>query len=159
MDDYEKYLNLTLRFLSFRGRSEKEVRDYLQKKKAPLEIVDKIIESCREYGFINDEKFAKDWTTSRSNYRLKSKRIIKLELMKKGVDREVIDQTINQAATDGIDDNLQARKLVEKRIGRLRGLTKDEIYRKLVGFLGRRGFDWGTIKTAIDEVLKEEYNK
>ncbi len=154
MDEYDKLLNLTLRFLSYRGRSEKEVRDYLQKKKAPTEIIERVIERCREYGFINDEKFARDWTTSRSTFRLKSKRIIKLELMRKGVDREVIDKALEQEATSGTNDQAQAKKLVEKRISRLRGLPRQEIYQKLAGFLGRRGFDWETIKKAIDDVLK-----
>lgn len=154
MDDYDKLLNLTLHFLSYRGRSEKEVRDYLQKKKAPPEITEKIINACREYGFINDEKFARDWTASRSTFRLKSKRIIKLELLKKGVDREVIDKALEQEVSSGIDDATQAKKLVEKRIVRLRGLTRQEIYQKLVGFLGRRGFDYDTIKKAIDDVFK-----
>jgi regulatory protein len=159
MEDYDKFLNMTLRFLTYRGRSEQEVRDYLGKKKAPSALVERIISRCKEYGYINDEKFAKDWTSSRSTHRLKSKRIIKMELAQKGLDREVIEKTMDEGAGAGIDEDEQARQLAEKRIGRLKGLPRDEIFRKLAGYLGRRGYDYGTIKRAIDDVLKLEYNK
>jgi regulatory protein len=159
MDDYEKYLNMALRFLTYRGRSEREVRDYLLKKNASEDIADRIIERCKEYGYINDEKFAKDWTSSRSTHRLKSKRIIKMELAQKGLDREVIEKTMDEGAGAGIDEDEQARQLVEKRIGRLKGLPREEIFRKLAGYLGRRGYDYGTIKRAIDDVMELEYNK
>jgi len=153
MDDaYEKYLNGVLRFLSYRGRSEKEVREYLKKKQAPEEIIEKIIARCMEYGFVNDEKFAKDWTASRAKFRGKSKRIIKMELLQKGVGRELVEKTMSEGEGKKIDDEKQARMLAEKRMERLRGLPREEIFRKLAGFLGRRGFDYEVIKRVIDEV-------
>lgn len=159
MDLYNKYLNKTLHFLSFRGRSEKEIRDYLQKHKAPIEIIRKIIAHCKNYGFINDEKFVLDWIHSRSTYRLKSKRIIKIELIKKGVDPEIIEKVLNNGSDKELNDREQAKKLVEKRLTRYKGLPREVIFQKLAGFLARRGFDWETSKDAIDGVLRLEYNK
>ncbi len=159
MDLYDKYLNNTLRFLSYRGRSEKEISDYLQKKNAPPEIIEKIIAYCKNYNFLNDEKFAKDWVRSRTTYRLKSKWIIKMELQKKGIDPEIIEKILNVKGNEGIIDSQQVKKLIEKRLPRYKGLPRNVLYQKLGGFLARRGFDWGTIKKSIDDVLKSEYNK
>lgn len=156
--DINQYLNTTLRFLSFRGRSEKEIRDYLQKKKALPEIIEKIIVYCKDHNFLNDERFAQDWIRSRSAYRLKSKRIIKIELLKKGIDPQIIERTLNQGHGQ-INDLEQAKKLVGKKIKRFKDLPKNVIYQKLGGFLSRRGFDWDTIEESIDDVLKSEYNK
>lgn len=159
MDLYDKYLNGTLRFLSYRGRSEKEIRDYLQKKNAPAEVIEKIIAYCKEYNFLDDEKFAKDWVRSRTTYRLKSKWIIKMELQKKGIDPEIIDKTLNSKDNEEINDSQQVKKLIEKLLSRYKGLSRDVLYQKLGGFLARRGFSWEIIKKSIDDILKSEYNK
>jgi len=159
MDLYDKYLNNTLRFLSYRGRSEKEIRDYLQKKNAPPEIIEKIITYCKEYNFLNDEKFARDWVRSRTTYRLKSKMIIKMELQKKGIDPEIIEKTLNVKGNEEISDAQQVKKLLEKRLSRYQGLPRDKLYQKLGGFLARRGFGWDIIRKSIDDILKSGYNK
>ncbi len=159
MDLYDKYLNKTLHFLSFRGRSEKEIQDYLQKHKAPIEIILKIIAHCKNYGFINDEKFAQDWIHSRSTYRLKSKRIIKIELIKKGIDPDIIEEVLKRGSEIEPNDQEQAKKLVEKRLPRYKDLPREVIFQKLAGFLARRGFDWETSKNTIDAALRLEYNK
>lgn len=159
MDLYDKYLNNTLRFLSYRGRSEKEIRDYLQKKNAPREIIEKIITYCKEYNFLNDEKFARDWVRSRTTYRLKSKWIIKMELQKKGIDQEIIEKTLNAKGNEEISDTQQVKKLLEKRLSRYKDLPRDKLYQKLGGFLARRGFGWDIIKKSIDDILKSGYNK
>lgn len=159
MDLYDKYLNNTLRFLSYRGRSEKEIRDYLQKKNASPEIIEKIITYCKEYNFLNDEKFAKDWVRSRTTYRLKSKWIIKMELQKKGIDPEIIEKTLNVKGNEEISDTQQVKKLLEKRLSRYKDLPRDKLYQKLGGFLARRGFSWDIIKKSIDDILKSGYNK
>ena len=159
MDGYDKYLNNTLRFLKFRDRSEKEIRDYLRQKKAAPEIIEKIISYCKDYGFINDKKFAADWVRSRSTHRLKSKKIIKIELIKKGIDPEIIEKALSLLQeTENTDLNL-AKKLVQLRINRYINAPRQEIYQKLGGFLSRRGFSWDTIKQAIDSELALEYNK
>ena len=159
MASYEQYLNNTLYYLSFRGRSEKEIRDYLQKKNASAEIIEKIISKLKQQKFLNDEQFAKDWAHSRTTYRLKSKRIIKMELRNKGIDPEIIEKTINQKGDEEISDSQQIKKLLEKRFYRYKGLPRDKLYQKMGGFLARRGFDWSIIKKSIDDVLKSEYNK
>lgn len=151
MDDFEKYLNKAFHFLSFRPRSEKEVRDSLIKKKALPEIIDRIIVQLKEHNFLNDEDFARWFIESRLRFRPKSLRIIKLELKQKGVDRETIETAISNNTNEL--DLESAKKLVEKKIDKYRDVKRQEVYQKLGGFLARRGFDWDTIKKSIDSVL------
>ena len=54
-----------------------------------------------------------------------------------------------------INDSENARKLVEKRLARYKGLDRQKIYEKLGRFLASKGFSWDTIKKTIDEVLKK----
>jgi regulatory protein len=131
MDDFEKFYLMAANFLSYRPRSEKEVRDKLGMKKVPAEILEKIIMTLKQQRYINDEQFAKEWILSRSKYRLKSKRIIKIELIKKGIAPEIIEKALNTAAEDEevqMDDLGKAKKLAEGRISRYKHLPKNEIY-------------------------------
>jgi regulatory protein len=160
MDTYEKYLNYILHFLSFRQRTEKEIKDKLIEKKAPQEIREQIVNFLKQQKFINDAEFARLWIQSRKSFRIKSKKAIKMELLKKGIAVPLINEAL--AGTDdeensGINDQEQAIKLVHKRINKYRHLPKQELYQKLGGFLARRGFSWETIKSAIDKVHRNIY--
>src|SRR5690348_9673780 len=88
-----------LKFLNFRPRSEKEVKDYLQKKikKFPnidSSVIDVIIHKLKQQKFLNDEEFAKMWVRSRTDYKPKGKYLVRLELIKKGISKDIIDQVL-----------------------------------------------------------------
>lgn len=161
MDDFEKYLSKALHFLSFRARSEKEVRDNLLKKKAPPEIIERVIISLKDHKFLNDEDFARQFIEQRLRFKPKSLRIIKMELKQKGVEQEIIEQAFANLQKNSEEDISQndlesAKKLVEKKIDKYRDLPKQVVYQKLGSFLARRGFDWDTIKKSIDDALTHE---
>lgn len=146
----EKFYNLALRFLSYRPRSEQEIRNKLKEKKVDQEIINKIIEKLKKYNFINDLEFAKKWIESRLRFKPRSLRLIKLELKQKGIDPEAIDKMINDKGLM-INDLESAKKLVEKKMGRSRnkfGMTPEKLGR----FLAAKGFNWDTIKKSIDPV-------
>ncbi|MEX2007262.1 MAG: regulatory protein RecX [Candidatus Levyibacteriota bacterium] len=152
IDSFEKYWNSSLKFLSYRPRSEKEVRDNLLKKKATQEVIEAVIKRLKGHKFINDEEFASWFVRSRIGVKPKAARIIKMELKQKGISEETID---NLQFT--IDDLENAKKLLEKKVERYKNLERNEIYNKLGSFLARRGFDWDTVKKAIDGVIFESH--
>lgn len=158
MDDYQRFLNKALRFLSYRSRSEKEVKDYLQKKQAPHEIKQAILDFLKERRFVNDEDFATNWIEQRLRIKHKAFRVIEMELKQKGVSKTIIEQAIlnSQLSPLNFEGDLEtARKFVQKKLSQYKELSKQEIYRKMGGFLGRKGFEWETIKKAIDSEIKE----
>ncbi len=156
MNELDRYYAKALKFLSYRPRSEKEVRENLVKKKAPSHIIQTIIDKLREHRFLDDAEFSRIWVESRIRSKPQSLRITKLELRRKGVSEEIIESQISNIKFPIPNDIEQARKLVEKKMARYKGLSRDEIYKKLSGVLGRRGFNWDTIKEAIDEVMAKE---
>ncbi|OGH22389.1 MAG: hypothetical protein A3F31_02565 [Candidatus Levybacteria bacterium RIFCSPHIGHO2_12_FULL_38_12] len=172
MDPFEKYYTKAIKFLSYRPRSEKEVRDRLKKKPRhsrldrefiyprfreddSLKIIDQVIKKLKEQEFINDEEFAKWWIEQRNQFKPRSIRIIKMELKQKGIASELIQAHIQSSESRIQNDLKQAKKLVQKRIQRYKGLPKQEVYQKLGLFLARKGFGWDTIKESVDEILKE----
>lgn len=152
MQDFERFYNKALEFLSYRTRSEKEVRDKLKSKQVEPLIIDKIIAKLKEKKFINDEEFARQWVENRKRFKPRSERLIKLELKQKGISQETVDKMINDEGLK-INDLESAKKLVEKRIERIKDLPKQEIYQKLGRHLASKGFNWDIIKKSIDEAL------
>jgi len=153
-DKVKKYLENTYRYLSIRNRSEKEIVDYLTKKKAEPETITVIIERLKKQKFLDDEVFARGWITQRARFRPKGKSALKFELQQKGIGRELIEKILAEENEDRPDELTQAKNLIGRRIEKVKDLPRQEIYAKVGGFLARRGFDWETIKRSIDEVLK-----
>lgn len=149
----QKYFENVYRFLTIRNRSEKEIRDYLTKKKAESEIISVIIEKLKQQKFLDDEAFARSWIRSRARWKPKGTHALKMELSQKGIAKEIIERVLSEGAEELPDQLTQAKQLIEKRISRLSGASKQEIYAKVGGFLSRRGFDWNTIKKAIDSFV------
>jgi regulatory protein len=149
MDIFEKFYNYSLRFLSYRQRSEKEVRDKLIAKQVDPQIIEKIILKLKEKRFINDEEFARMWVENRLRFKPRSARLIEMELKQKGISQEIINNI--DLAKD--NDLTSAKKLVKKRIEKHKNSPKQEIYQKLGQYLASKGFNWDTIKKSIDEIL------
>lgn len=127
--------------------------DYLHKKEAPEEIVAQIMDSLVGNTFINDREFARAWVRSRLVGRPKSKRVLIRELKLKGITKDIIEEVFQDQEL-GVDDLEIARQLALKKMKKYQGLDRNQLYQKLGGFLGRRGFDFSTIKKVIDEMLK-----
>ena len=153
MDHVQKYLENCYRYLSIRNRSEKEIRDYLLKKKATTEIIENIIERLKKQKFLDDEKFARSWILSRARFRPKGKSALKFELLQKGIDKEIIEKVLSEEIEDMPDELTQAKRLIERRIEKLKDKPRQEIYSKVGGFLSRRGFNFDITKKAIDSYL------
>src|SRR5260221_4154782 len=97
---YEKLLASAFRYVSFRPRSEREIREFLQTKLKRWHIagdvsVVKAIDRLREYGHVDDRKFAAWWVSQRSAFRPKGARALKAELFKKGVSRDVAQESVS----------------------------------------------------------------
>lgn len=150
MDSFEKLYNKALRFLSFRPRSEKEIRDYLQKKNSDPQTAQKIIDKLKEYNFINDNEFARLWFESRIKLKPRAKRVIKMELKQKGISEELIDEVFENTNSD---DKELALILAEKRVKRYVKEEPQKAKEKMYRFLISKGFNYDTIKDVVDHVL------
>lgn len=155
MDQFDRFYNKTLKFLSFRPRSEKEIKDYLTRKKAGSFVIEKIIKTLKDQNFLNDLEFAKWWIEQRIRFKPRSSRLIKMELKQKGISDEIIEFQISNIQYPISNDLERAKKIAESKIYKYKGLSKQEIFRKLGSLLARRGFSYDVIKQSIDEVLKK----
>lgn len=158
MDLFEKYYTLAILQLSRRARSSKELRDYLKRKKATEEIIDAVLQKLQEQKFQNDEQFARWWKESRTRYKSKSDRVIRLELRQKGISDEIIELVMNELTEESKSDYEKALELSHKYKKKIVSLPYKDQYRRLGNFLSQRGFDFDTIRRVIDDVLERGYN-
>lgn len=161
-DKYQKVRDYALKLLSFRPRSTKEIKGKLMqfsiKRGISSKIVDQVINNLISQNFLNDKDFASWWLEQRDTFRPKGSRIIKMELLQKGIDRETIDQVLKPKKEENEEFNL-ALKVANKKILSYHHLPKEEIKIKIGNLLARRGFDWETIHKVIDSLVEKSYNK
>jgi regulatory protein len=150
-DDFLKVYDRVLKFLSFRPRSEKELKDWFVKKEVDEETQKLIYPKLKHLGYINDEEFAKWWIEQRMTFRPAGRRLLTLELRQKGIAQSLIAQLLNCSIAQGSELEL-AKKVAEKKLKRLKDLPPLEFKQKLSAILARRGFDWETINEVLSEI-------
>ncbi|MED6296440.1 MAG: regulatory protein RecX, partial [Chloroflexota bacterium] len=83
------------RFLSYRPRSELELRKRLLKAFSS-EVASKSIAQMYREGLLDDSRFAQMWVDSRQQSRPKSKKTIKQELLSKGISEHTAEQAVSE---------------------------------------------------------------
>jgi regulatory protein len=149
--------DVALRFLSFQRRTEKQIREKLQKKGFDEKTIKATIDKLKEFDLINDLEFATSWVKDRLAFKPRGKKLLKQELYKKGISKETIEQVTQELCQD--EDKL-ALELLEKIKKRYKSLEPKVAKRRMFGFLLRRGFAYETTKKALNQVnrsfLEEE---
>jgi len=143
-----KAYTATLKYLSYRPRSEKEIRDKLIKKHTDPSIIEQVIEKLKQDKFLNDTEFAQWWIEQRQDFKGKSKFVIKRELLEKGIDNEIIESVLSKSQ----NDYETAKDFLKRKQRKFERYAGEEYKKKVSEFLQRKGFRWDVIK----EVLKNE---
>jgi regulatory protein len=137
---------IALRFLSFRRRTEKEIRDKLRGKGFDQKAIKNTIEKLKGYDLINDTEFAVAWVKQRLAHKPRGKRLLRQELWKKGIRKEIIDQVTDQLCQD---EDRSALEVLEKAKRRYKNLDPQVTRRRMLGLLVRRGFSYEIAKNAL----------
>ncbi len=145
----EKATSQALRFLSYRARSESEVRRRLAAKYAGR-VTDSVVQRLKELGLLDDASFALEWTRSRVSHRPRSASAIRRELLGKGIDRDTA-----QAAVEALDDEESAYRAGQRAASSLSDADYMAFRRRLQGYLYRRGFNGAVIRRTADRLWEE----
>lgn len=89
---YEKALSL----LSRQKYTKKAITDKLKAKGYEAEIIDVVVGKLKEYGYISDTDFATSFVNCNNS---KSKRMLEVNLLQKGISREIIKQVLDENIT------------------------------------------------------------
>ncbi len=146
--EFQKIYDKILRFASLRPRSEKEFDSWLRKHKVHSSLHTKLFDKLKRLDFLDDAKFAVWWVGQRLQFKLKSKRELIYELKSKGIDKNIIDDTLAEV---NIDEVKVAKKLIDKKKYRWEKLEGFEARKKMSTFLAGKGYGWDIVKQVIRE--------
>jgi regulatory protein len=168
-DQTQRLLEKSFKFLSYRPRSEKEVRDQLKnkirmnKKLSELEAesletsIEEVIKKLKELHQVDDKEFSHWWLDQRTRFRPRGMRVIRAELLKKGVPREIVEETLQSHGGSGdserVNEEALALKVAGTKLKRYSNLGSREQKLKLGQYLAARGFSWETVKKVVDTLV------
>ncbi|HAM37728.1 MAG: Regulatory protein RecX [candidate division WS6 bacterium GW2011_GWC1_36_11] len=153
-----RFFDRAMGFLDRSPKTERQVRIYLKdlsfKKKGKWfeslggdilsKIIEKVVSKLNEYKYIDDERFAELFVSSRMKNKPRGKDVLRMELLSKGVSKDIALKVINLLVED------EASLLVEtyRKKYKEEKITKND--RKKIDFLRRKGFNWDLIEQFIN---------
>ncbi|HMN60669.1 MAG TPA: RecX family transcriptional regulator [Anaerolinea sp.] len=150
-DALEKAYQSALHLLSYRQRSEQEIRRKLLEKGFDQEDCERVLERLKTAGLSGDSDFAQVWVENRQLFRPRSRRMLTAELRQKGV----ANDDIEQALTGLPDEEQLAYAAAMRSIRKWQGLDRDTFRKRLSGFLARKGFNYEAVSATIRKVWDE----
>ncbi|MCK4994184.1 MAG: regulatory protein RecX [Candidatus Omnitrophica bacterium] len=150
LSELESAKNFALRLIKFRTRSKYELLNRLKRKHYPEEIIKQVLDLLTNLGYVDDLTFAKAWVNGRLHFKPRSRKLLAYELKNKG-----IEETIIEGCLAGLNSKIEeqiASKLVQKKILKFKGLSRETKKRRLIGYLSRRGFSGGISYKIINEL-------
>lgn len=147
-DEVRKAYNKAINFLSYRMRSEHEVKKKLQMSEFGEAVILEAVRKLYDHGFLNDESFTKALVNTQKKNSKKGPTAIRQELKKKGINKDLQEEVL---ATYSEDEQLTiARTLTEKIINQNVDKTPRQIKQKVQDSLQRKGYNFTIISQAID---------
>jgi regulatory protein len=150
----EQARDLCLRLLTVRARTRAELETQLTKRGYPDDVSASVLDRLTEVGLIDDVAFAEQWVRERRANAGKGKRALASELRTKGVDPDVIAETLD--SVDAGEWRVRAEELVATKLRRENLEDETKVTRRLVAMLARRGYNQGMAFDVVSTQLAQE---
>ncbi len=162
--DIGDVLDAAARLLEARQRSVDEMRRRLVRLGYSSGLVEESIGRLTELRYLDDDAFARTWVESRDRARPRGERALRLELARKGVERQTVDAVLDDrraegaAGEDGITpDDAAAERLLRKRLGGILRVPDPRArLQRAYALLARAGFGPDTCSAVARRVLAAE---
>lgn len=141
-----------MKYVIFKRRTEKEVRQKCQKLQYTDEYVEEIIEYLSENNYINDKLYVEKYI--QNTIRLKTSSIyeMKIDLLRRGVDEDYIEEYINKRIEELEEyEQESAIKLAKKK-------SASSELEKIKKYLMTKGYKYDSISLAIDNLNEMKDN-
>ncbi len=149
-DHFHRCLNAAAHYLGYRPRSEAEITERLRRRGFDSDSVEAVIAKLKEQGLVDDMAFAQFWKDNRQSFSPRSQWLTKLELRRKGVAGNIIDQVVETV------DNADSAYRAAMSKARSLPLADYQSFRRRLGeYLKRRGFGYGVINDTVKQLWQE----
>ena len=147
-DEIAKASVSAVNYLSRYVKTEKEVKQWLNKKGYSEETCEVVLNKLRDYGYVSDSNYAKNYKEAKEGST--GKKLIKLKLVQKGVSKELVDELeFTQEKGEAAAFKLAAKYLKNKEI------TKETVF-KMQNYLYSKGFSQDEITPVVRKYLNGE---
>lgn len=149
--------NLALYHISFKQRTEAEVRKYLTEHEISSEIIGQVLETLKEDRWIADAKYVENFISQNMNNGDKGPFVLKQKLLQKGIAAQLIDQEMERADFSELAEKV-GQKLVKKYQAKLPAKALKD---KVVQALSNKGFSFSQAQAAFAslEIENDEENE
>ncbi len=141
---YNRAKEKALYLIEYRSRTKKELYDKLVVLFGES-ASERAIERLEELGLINDEKYAREYAEVLLERKGFSRQRAEFELMKKGIDKDVIEEILDELEPEPVE---QIKKLLQTKFARR--LSNEKDLAKTVNSLKAMGYRWSDISEAIE---------
>lgn len=153
-DQVEKAKETAIRYIEYRPRSIAETRRHLFKKEYPEPVILQVLDRLEAVKLLDDAAFARYWVEQRETFKPRSKFALQQELHQKGIERNLIDESVAD-----VDEFAAALKAAKRKARRWYTLPEPDFRKKLGGFLQRRGFGYGIVREITDALWDEFHSE
>lgn len=129
--------------ISYRSHSKKELRDKISRT-CDRQSAEKAVERMEELGLVNDRDYAERCAQTLIFTKHMSKRGATMELRRKGIESEIIDEVLDDIE---VDEREQIQAVIERKYPKI---GDEKIRRRAVAALQRLGYGWEDIKAVIE---------
>lgn len=147
-DTFETAYARALNYIAYKARTTEEVRKKLLGLEFTPEVVEKTLERLQSYDYLEDAQFALNWVENRTALKPRGRKLLRLELLRKGLERDAIDTSMENLPTE---DEL-AFKAADSYSRRLQNLDWKKFRDRLSGFLLRRGFNTMITNSTVTKI-------
>lgn len=144
-----KPLEYALKLLSQRSYSEKKLTEKMLSREIDSAEIATVIVKLKEYGYVNDVKYAKDYVENAQNIKLSGPRKIYWALIKRGISKEIAKDAIDQTY-DNDNEPEQVREIIGKYA---QSIPRDKLYERLMRRLIARGYDYALVKKEVQDFI------
>ncbi len=153
-DEREAAYQRALNWIDYRPHSVTEIHQKLERQGVSQETISNVMDRLERSDLVNDAVFAQNWVENRAEMRPRSRRALAFELRKRGIQPEIIEQSI---AT--VDDDDLAYQAAQRQAHKLSHLDWKDFRQKMLRHLAQRGFNYETSSEATHRVWMNEHEK
>lgn len=141
-------------YLSHQLRSEKEIRQRLQRDDWPEGVIDQTIQRLKELRLVDDLVYGQSYTRTAMRLQKKGPGQIQRKLKEKGLSESTIQQALEEYDDQTAQDNIE--ELAAKRLKQqMRKYAQRDSEQRTVRYLMQKGFDSDAAKQAVQRASQD----
>ncbi|WP_354680439.1 recombination regulator RecX [Macrococcoides caseolyticum] len=150
-DGYRVAINNALNYLSYKKRTESEVRNYLAGDEVRGEVIERVIQYCKENKYIDHDDYAKSYMNTLLNTTDKGPAIFVQTLKQLGVEQAIIDKYHVQF--EGLITSERIDKIAQKVMRKYeKKQSAKMIEQKVIQTLIQKGYNLDIANDAMKNV-------